>query len=164
MPSLADPVGPGSTFFDLRRHDMLFTAFHAVFFRVVRIDTVCGLTTVHAVMAKRNAGIEERLGKAIAAQRIARGLSQAQLAEEMGVDKDTVSRFERGAVLAPMQRLIQLADIFEMPLEDLIRGASANVADAAPDIARMLAKLDDDGRRFVRHIVEELCERLAPKR
>jgi hypothetical protein len=27
----------------------------------------------------------------------------------------------------------------------------------------MLAKLDDDGRQFVRHIVEELCERLAPK-
>lgn len=114
-------------------------------------------------MAKRNSGIEERLGKAIAGQRIARGLSQAQLAEEMGVDKDTVSRFERGAVLPPMQRLIQLADIFEMPLEELIRGTSVNVADAAPDIARMLAKLDDDGRRFVRHIVEELCERLAPK-
>ena len=115
-------------------------------------------------MAKRNAGIEERLGKAIAAQRTVRGLSQAQLAEEIGVDKDTVSRFERGAVLPPVGRLIQLADAFEMPLEDLIRGASSNVADTAPDIARMLAKLDDDGRRFVRHIVEELCERLAPER
>jgi transcriptional regulator with XRE-family HTH domain len=114
-------------------------------------------------MAKRNAGIEERIGKAISAQRMARELSQAQLAEEMGVDKDTISRFERGAVLPPLARLIQLADIFEIPLEDLIRGASSNVADAAPDIARMLAKLDDDGRQFVRHIVEELCERLAPK-
>lgn len=114
-------------------------------------------------MAKSNAGIEERLGKAIAAQRLARGLSQAQLAEEIGVDKDTVSRFERAAVLPPMARLIQLADVFEMPLEDLIRGTSSSVADTAPEIARMLAKLDDDGRQFVRHIVEELCERLAPK-
>lgn len=95
--------------------------------------------TVHAGMAKSNAGIE------------------------IGVDKNTVSRFEQAAVLPPMARLIQLADVFEMPLEDLIRGTSSSVADTATEIARMLAKLDDDGRQFVRHIIEELCERLAPK-
>lgn len=62
-----------------------------------------------------------------------------------------------------MARVIQLAEVFEMPLEDLIRCTGSNVADTATEIASMLGGLDDDDGQFVRHIVEELCERLTPK-
>jgi ribosome-binding protein aMBF1 (putative translation factor) len=59
-------------------------------------------------MAKRTAGIANRLGKAIASERTARELTQEQLAEMLGVEQETISRFERGTTLPPLPRLIQL--------------------------------------------------------
>lgn len=115
-------------------------------------------------MAKRTAGIGDRLGKAIAKERLARELTQEQLAEMLGVEQETISRFERGLTLPPLPRLIQIADIFEVSLEVLLRGTTNRAADEAADIARLLSKLDDDGRDFVRRWVTEMCERLPFKR
>ena len=92
------------------------------------------------------AGIANRIGRAIARERAARDLTQEQLAEQLGVEQETVSRFERGLTLPPLQRLIQLADIFDLPLETLLRGTTNRPADEAADIAQMLERLDDDGR------------------
>ncbi|MBN3831575.1 MULTISPECIES: helix-turn-helix domain-containing protein [Burkholderia] len=115
-------------------------------------------------MARQSAGIPERLGKAIARERMARGLTQEQLAEIIGVEQETVSRFERGATLPPLPRLIQLADYFDVPLESLLRANSNRIADEATDIAEMLSKLDSPNRDFVRRWVTEMCERLAKRK
>ncbi|MCL4667856.1 helix-turn-helix domain-containing protein [Burkholderia pseudomallei] len=111
-------------------------------------------------MTKQTTGIANKLGKAIARERTAREFTQEQLAEMLGVEQETISRFERGLTLPPLPRLIQLADIFEVPLEALLRGTTNRAADEAADIARLLTKLDDDGRDFVRRWVTEMCERL----
>lgn len=112
------------------------------------------------VTAAAAAGIANRIGRAIARERVARELTQEQLAEQLGVEQETVSRFERGLTLPPLQRLIQLADVFDLPLEALLRGTTNRAADEAAEITLMLAKLDDDGRDFVRRWVAEMCERL----
>ncbi|WP_454808324.1 helix-turn-helix domain-containing protein [Paraburkholderia fungorum] len=109
------------------------------------------------------AGIANRIGRAIARERTARELTQEQLAEHLGVEQETISRFERGLTLPPLQRLIQLADIFDLPLEALLRGTTNRAADEAADIVQMLGRLDDDGRDFVRRWVAEMCERLPKK-
>lgn len=111
-------------------------------------------------MAKQTTGIANKLGKAIARERTARQLTQEQLAEMLGVEQETISRFERGLTLPPLMRLIQLADIFEVPVEALLRGTTNRAVDEAADIARLLTELDDDGRDFVRRWVTEMCERL----
>ncbi|MFM0179039.1 helix-turn-helix transcriptional regulator [Paraburkholderia aspalathi] len=110
------------------------------------------------------AGIANRIGRAIARERAARELTQEQLAEQLGVEQETISRFERGTTLPPLQRLIQLADIFDLPLEALLRGTTNRAADEAADITQMLGRLDDDGRDFVRRWVTEMCERLPHRR
>jgi transcriptional regulator with XRE-family HTH domain len=115
-------------------------------------------------MTRRPAGIGERIGKSIARERTARGLTQEQLAEIIGVEQETVSRFERGATLPPLMRLIQLADYFEVPLESLLRTSSSRVADEASDIASMLSRLDGQNRDFVRRWVAEMCEKLAKRK
>ncbi|CAN0622876.1 protein of unknown function [Burkholderia multivorans] len=81
----------------------------------------------------------------------------------LGVEQETISRFERGLTLPPLPRLIQLADIFELPLEVLLRGTTNRAADEASDITEMLTKLGDSDRDFVRRWVTEMCERLARK-
>lgn len=110
------------------------------------------------------AGIANKIGRAIARERAARELTQEQLAEQLGVEQETISRFERGTTLPPLQRLIQLADIFDLPLEALLRGTTNRAADEAAEITQMLGRLDDDGRDFVRRWVTEMCERLPHRR
>jgi transcriptional regulator with XRE-family HTH domain len=116
------------------------------------------------VTAAAAAGVANKIGQAILRERAARELTQEQLAELVGVEQETISRFERGLVLPPLPRLIQLADIFELPLEALLRGTTNRAEDEAADIAQMLGQLDDDGRDFVRRWVTEMCERLPHRR
>lgn len=115
-------------------------------------------------MATQTAKVAKKVGRAIARERLVRDLTQERLAELLGVEQETISRFERGLTLPPLPRLIQLADIFELPLEALLRGTTNRAADEAADIAGMLAKLGDGDRDFVRRWVTEMCDRLPRKR
>ncbi|TDG05128.1 XRE family transcriptional regulator [Paraburkholderia guartelaensis] len=115
-------------------------------------------------MATQTEKVAKKVGKAIAQERLARELTQERLAEMLGVEQETISRFERGLTLPPLPRLIQLADIFGLPLDALLRGTTNRAADEAADIAGMLTKLGDADRDFVRRWVTEMCERLSKKR
>jgi transcriptional regulator with XRE-family HTH domain len=50
-----------------------------------------------------------QVGAAIAARRKAKGLTQAQIAEAIGVEKETVSRMENGVISLTLQRLQQMS-------------------------------------------------------
>ncbi|HKS77040.1 MAG TPA: helix-turn-helix transcriptional regulator [Terriglobales bacterium] len=115
-------------------------------------------------MSKYTGTVEERLGKAIARERAALGLTQEELAQAIGVQQETISRFERGAVLPPLQRLIQLADVFDIPLDNLVRGTTNRASDDGLEITNILKKLNPESREFVRRWVMEMCEQLGRKR
>lgn len=68
------------------------------------------ITTIHVVkqisgaaggMGNENRQFKQQVGKAIASCRQAKGMTQEQVAERLGVEQETISRFERGAVLPP---------------------------------------------------------------
>lgn len=115
-------------------------------------------------MSKYSVSVEERLGKAIAKERTELGLTQEELARAIGVQQETISRFERGAVLPPLPRLIQLADVFDIPLDELVRGTTNRAVDDGLEIATILKKLSPENRDFVRRWVIEMCEQLGRKR
>ena len=56
----------------------------------------------------------------LARVRIARGLTQAQLAEMVGCAQAEVSRWERGTHVMGGQRLAQIAQALECRIEDII--------------------------------------------
>ena len=56
----------------------------------------------------------------LARVRIARGLTQAQLAEMVGCAQAEVSRWERGTHVRGGQRLAQIAQALECRIEDII--------------------------------------------
>jgi transcriptional regulator with XRE-family HTH domain len=101
-----------------------------------------------------------KMGHAIAVRRQQKQLTQADLAELIGVEQETISRFERGATLPPLGRLSDIADALSCPLEDLLRNGSPRLEDRAQGIARVLEKLAESDRRLVGDIVEQLCARL----
>ena len=54
-----------------------------------------------------------------------RGLSQEQLGAELGVSRQTVSKWEGGQSCPDFQRLVLLSDFFELSLDELVRDPAA---------------------------------------
>ncbi|WP_229205608.1 MULTISPECIES: helix-turn-helix domain-containing protein [unclassified Duganella] len=132
-------------------------------------EFLCG-TTIHVVThhgmwnmvtARQEGLFAKRIGKALAKQRIARNLTQEQVAAQLGVEQETISRFERGATLPPLLRLIDLAEIFDVPLDALVRAGSARSIDQAIDLAGALNTLSEEDRVWVLGWVTDMCAKLA---
>ena len=51
-----------------------------------------------------------------------KGLSQEQLGYELGVSRQTVSKWELGQSYPDFQKLVLLSDYYEMSLDELVKG------------------------------------------
>jgi transcriptional regulator with XRE-family HTH domain len=100
------------------------------------------------------------VGRAIARQRSRCGLTQEDVAEQLGVGNEAVSRIERGIVMPNVERLMELAAIFGCETADLLTEASYRPADQASRIQHLLSTLDQADRQLVMGMVESLAERL----
>lgn len=80
-------------------------------------------------MKKNEKELRDRLGKALREARFVRQLTQNQLAELVETDPETISRFERGATLPSLTRLLDLAEALDVTLASLLGGASPRVQD-----------------------------------
>ena len=65
--------------------------------------------------------VEARLGQRIAMQRHAVGLTQAQLAEAVDVQPETVSRMENGSRSPSLGLLVRVAVALDVELHELVR-------------------------------------------
>jgi transcriptional regulator with XRE-family HTH domain len=110
-------------------------------------------------MAVDTEDLAKRIGRAIAQARQQRGLTQEQVAERLGVEQETISRFERGAVLPPLARLAELAETLAVPMADFVRTGSTQLPDQAQEVAYHLDGLLPADRELVRRWMGELCAR-----
>ncbi|HIT07522.1 MAG TPA: helix-turn-helix transcriptional regulator [Candidatus Merdivicinus faecavium] len=60
------------------------------------------------------------------------GLSQEQLAEKVGVSRQAVSKWETGASVPELDKLLALSEFFGVSVEELTSGAPARREDAPP--------------------------------
>lgn len=101
------------------------------------------------------------LGANIAERRKNLGWTQAQLAECIGVDTETVSRFERGSNLPSLQRLEKLADALSVPLHLLMAASSPRADDQSFIINEWISVLSAQDREFALNTLKQLCVHLA---
>jgi transcriptional regulator with XRE-family HTH domain len=101
------------------------------------------------------------VGLAIARQRMLRGLTQEQVAEQLGIGGEAVSRIERGIVMPNIERLMQFAEIFGCEAADLLTQASRRPEDQAVRISQMLNELTSADRQLVLEMIERLTQRLS---
>ncbi|KGV07537.1 helix-turn-helix domain-containing protein [Burkholderia pseudomallei] len=101
------------------------------------------------------------VGRAIAKQRIASGLTQEDVAEQLGVGLEAVSRMERGVVIPTVVRLFELADIFACDAADLLTEASSRSSDQASHLNRLLSRLSSGDRTMLLEVFERLSTRLT---
>ena len=86
-----------------------------------------------AVMAGRPSNKERsEIGARLARLRKEAGLSQVQLAEELGIPQRTLSYYEREADHLPSTLILPLAKILNIRIEDLIRSDSGGRAKRGP--------------------------------
>lgn len=61
-----------------------------------------------------------------------KGLSQEELAEKMDISRQTLSKYETGESLPDIEKCKQLADIFEVSMDDLVNYESRDTGLAVP--------------------------------
>ena len=62
------------------------------------------------------------IASTIRALRLQHGMTQDDLAEKLHVTRQAVSNYERGKTYPDTEQLTQIADVFHIPIEDLIYG------------------------------------------
>jgi transcriptional regulator with XRE-family HTH domain len=74
----------------------------------------------HIPMAAKERSFYAALGQRIAEQRKALGITQVQLAEELGIAQQTMAHYEGGVSRIAVETLAQLAETLQTTVEDLI--------------------------------------------
>lgn len=98
------------------------------------------------------------LGKNISARRKKLALTQEHLAERLGVEPMTISRFECGVSLPSLKRLTKLSEVLETSVAELLSQSISNRSDQALMIEQLLRGLTPRERGFVVESVRQLCE------
>ena len=100
------------------------------------------------------------LGRNIAVRRKQLSWTQGQLAERVGVDAETISRFERGVHLPSLPTLYKLASTMTADLGDLVSVATLAELDESVVFNTLIRDLSAENRKFILSIVRECCEHL----
>lgn len=103
-----------------------------------------------------------RLGGNIAAYRKKFGLTQAGLAEKLNYSDKAVSKWERGESLPDVPTLCQLAELFEVTLDDLVADPNALPADGGK-VQRVMEMVSEKAlkRKADKKIIQFLCSTLV---
>jgi transcriptional regulator with XRE-family HTH domain len=73
---------------------------------------------------KRAGPVDAIVGRRIRTRRLLLGMTQTQLARQIGVSFQQVQKYENGANRVGAGRLVQITQILGMPLDALLRGLS----------------------------------------
>jgi transcriptional regulator with XRE-family HTH domain len=101
------------------------------------------------------------LGTRLRTARRSAGLTQKQLAEALGVESITVSRWERGVTSPTLPRLRRIAELTETSVSDLVRAPDAASAHAV-ELAALREELAET-RELVNRVARTL-DQLARSR
>jgi transcriptional regulator with XRE-family HTH domain len=86
------------------------------------------------------------VGENISRRRKAMGMTQAELAEKLGIGGDSLSRFENGVVSPRIQRLEEIAEALDCAVADLFRKHSDPPSVKLDTVADMLSSLPQDAQ------------------
>ena len=103
---------------------------------------------------KGQADICYLVGTTIMSKRKHKGLSQAELAERLGIEQHSLSRLERGIFSPKLSRLQSIADALDCSVAELF----SNVESPTKVHAEIIADLIDDIDPELQKIIVELVE------
>ena len=87
--------------------------------------------------------LAREVGGIIAIRRKAKGLTQAQLAEYMDIEKESVSRIETGHIAPTLARLAQIAKLLDCEISALLKISTPDVSDQALALMNRMEDLSE---------------------
>lgn len=111
-------------------------------------------------MTPKEQKLAQTIGRAVSSRRGQKGMTQGEMAEQIGVEPETISRIERGVTLAPLSRLSDIADVLSCPLSDLLRDGSPRPSDRAQSLSALLQHLPEADILLIFDFIERLSIRL----
>jgi transcriptional regulator with XRE-family HTH domain len=104
-----------------------------------------------------------RLSRNMTARRHAIGLTQAQVAERLGLDTETVSRFERAKHMPSLVTLERMAAVLATTMGELLAEESSQPDDQSLVITSWMAALRPEDQAFARGLLKQCCDYLAAR-
>lgn len=108
---------------------------------------------------RNNPELAVEIGRIIRKHRKASGLTQAMLAEAIGLESETVSRIESGIRLPSIEKLVEIADVFQVPVAVFFETVATSKKQQetqllAEKITVALEKLPESGKSFVLDVAQ----------
>lgn len=110
-------------------------------------------------MAGDTRSLDKTLGERVQALREARGWTQEALAQAIGIEAATLSRYETAKLAFPLGVLARVADRLGTTLSDLVRSDDAPIKQDS-DTSKLLLlwrRLDRSKRRLALRILREIA-------
>lgn len=87
-------------------------------------------------------------------------MTQAQIAEQMDVETETISRIENGAISPTLVRLEQLAGLLDCSISSFFLPEGDNVRDLADSIAECLQELSTRDKEMILRVITDIAGNL----
>lgn len=104
--------------------------------------------------------LAQRLSKNLSSRRKELGLTQAQVAEIVKVETESISRFERGVTLPSLAKLELLAVSLDTTIADLLAECPGSAYGPDERIGALLAPLRQEVREDLIAVFEQMCRML----
>lgn len=126
--------------------------------------TTLGAIYLQIASTNMSTDLATRIGKNISALRKSRKVTQAALAEAVGIDTVSLSRIETGKSNTSLLTLDSIAHELKAPLTTLLNGISGKNAALAEDIASTIEPLSEADRLFLLEQMKTWAARLSASR
>ena len=83
-------------------------------------------------------------------------MTQAQVAEALGISVDAISRMERGTISLNLPKLMQFAQLFKCKLSDFVIESSPIIDEQLQYLAKIIEPLDINQRNHLIKIIESM--------
>lgn len=117
---------------------------------------------------RKNENLAARIGAVIQAHRKAANMTQETLAEMAELQTETISRMENGKRLPTIEKLVEIAEIFGMPVAAFFEHIDTENRQPeailyAQRISVVLEKLPLDSKQFVLKVAQDYAQYHATK-
>lgn len=113
--------------------------------------------------SKQHTELFKSIGRTLAQRREAKALTQDQVSEALGIGTEAVSRMERGITMPTVQRLAELAEVYDCGIDELLIASSVRTGDQAELISQILQTLPEADRAMIVDVVQNIAARLKDR-
>lgn len=118
-------------------------------YRGLEIKSYAAIKHLDIVMADRSAsGFDKIIGRNIRIQRIAKGITQTDLGDAIGITFQQVQKYEKGANRIGGGRLCEIASFLDVPIGNFFADVQSRPAAKSPNVLDLLT--DPQSIRIVR--------------